>query len=164
MSIEVHCPQCQKTIKAPDNAGGKHGKCPYCKASVYIPSAHDDIEILGITPIKEEDAQHDAELRHESALYAASVGHATEGVKQKEDENPSGKFVDVESDVDLYIQSMIASKLEGAQAAMARIKTAGDRSRTYINELLTEGADLPFGDVPKPLAMGFLRKLLTKVS
>ena len=55
MSIELHCPQCQKSIKAPDSAGGKHGKCPYCKASVYIPDAHDNIEILSITPIDGSD-------------------------------------------------------------------------------------------------------------
>ncbi|MCH7474571.1 MAG: cytochrome C oxidase subunit IV family protein [Gemmatimonadetes bacterium] len=38
MSIELHCPQCEKLIKAPDTAGGRHGKCPYCGRDVYIPA------------------------------------------------------------------------------------------------------------------------------
>ena len=164
MSIELHCPQCQKSIKAPDSAGGKHGKCPYCKASVYIPNATDNIEILSITPIDEEDARHDAELRHESARFAAAIGHQTDGTAQSEGEHPQAEFVEVEADVDIYIRSMHTSKLEDAQAAMARLKTGGKRSRKYINELLEEGGELPFGDVPKPLASGFLRKLLRKIS
>ena len=165
MSIELHCPQCQKSIKAPDSAGGKHGKCPYCKASVYIPNPHDNIEILSITPIDEEEARHDEELRHESARFAAAIGHVTDGATQSDaDEHPQAEFVEVESDVNIYIRSMHTSKLEDAQAAMARLKTGGKRSRKYLNELLEEGAELPFGDVPKPLALGFLRKLLTRIS
>lgn len=164
MSIELHCPQCQKSIKAPDSAGGKNGKCPYCKASVYIPNPHDDIEILSITPIDEQEARHDAELRHESAQFAAAVGHLADGGPKSDDEHPQAKFVEVETDVDIYIRSMHTSKLEDAQAAMARLKTGGKRSRKYINELLEEGADLPFANVPGPLALGFLRKLLKKIS
>lgn len=164
MSIELHCPQCQKSIKAPDSAGGKHGKCPFCKAAVYIPNPHDGIEILSITPIDEQEAQHDAELRHESAKFAAAIGHLTGGSEKSEDEHPQAEFVEVESDVNIYIRSMHTSKLEDAHAAMARLKTGGKRSRKYINELLEEGAELPFGDVPKPLASGLLRKLLKKIS
>ena len=164
MSIELHCPQCQKSIKAPDAAGGKQGKCPFCKAPVYIPNPHDDIEILSITPIDEEEAKHDAELRHESAQFAAAIGHLAGGEGKSDEDDPQAEFIDVESDVDIYIRSMHTSKLEGAQAAMARLKTGGKRSRKYINELLEAGAELPFGDVPEPLALGFLRKLLKKIS
>ena len=164
MSIEVHCPQCQKSIKAPDNAGGKHGKCPYCKAAVYIPNPHDEIEILSITPIDEEEARRDAELRHESAQFAATIGHATEDTAASEEEHPQAKFMEVESDVETYVKAMHTSKLEDAQSAMARLKIGGKRSRKYINEMLEVGAELPFGDVPNPLALGFLRKLLKKIS
>ena len=47
MSIEIHCDHCGKLIKAPDDAGGQRGKCPYCHQSVYVPApnAGDDEEI-----------------------------------------------------------------------------------------------------------------------
>ena len=164
MSIELHCPQCQKSIKAPDAAGGKHGKCPFCKASMYIPNPHDDIEILSVTPIDEDAAKHDAELRHEATQFAAAVGHTVGGKSQTDGEHPQAEFVEVESDVDIYVRSMHASKLEEAQLAMSRLKTGGKRSQKYINKLLEEGAELSFGDVPKPLTLGFLHKLLKKIS
>ena len=47
MSIELHCPQCEKLIRAPDNAGGKYGKCPYCETKVYIPAPPGEVIDLG---------------------------------------------------------------------------------------------------------------------
>ncbi len=76
MSIELHCPKCAKLIRAPDNAGGKRGKCPYCKESIYIPLRPDEAEEIGIAPIDEEEERRVKELRRESIGYVAAVGHA----------------------------------------------------------------------------------------
>ena len=37
MSIRVVCPSCKQTVQAPDNAGGRSGKCPFCQQSIQIP-------------------------------------------------------------------------------------------------------------------------------
>lgn len=37
--ISFTCPQCGKSVKAPDNAAGKKARCPHCKSITLIPSA-----------------------------------------------------------------------------------------------------------------------------
>lgn len=164
MSIEVHCPQCQKLIKAPDGAGGKRGKCPFCKASVYIPEPVDDLEPIPIKPVDKEEEDLAAELRAESTRYAATIDHATGGKTADAKEGGLGAEVDVESDVEVYLRSMHKSDLDAMHAAVARLKRSGEHGRDYINGLLEDEASIPFDEIPKNLAQGFLRKLLEKLS
>jgi DNA-directed RNA polymerase subunit RPC12/RpoP len=44
MSISIACTQCGTTIKAPDEAAGKKGRCPKCKAVILIPELDDFVE------------------------------------------------------------------------------------------------------------------------
>jgi hypothetical protein len=37
--IKLSCPGCGRSLNVPDNAAGKTGRCPSCKASVVVPSA-----------------------------------------------------------------------------------------------------------------------------
>jgi hypothetical protein len=39
MPIKVTCPKCQGVLHAPDDAGGKRGKCPTCGTVLAIPAA-----------------------------------------------------------------------------------------------------------------------------
>jgi RsiW-degrading membrane proteinase PrsW (M82 family) len=39
MAINVVCPGCARTLKAPDEAAGKQARCPHCRTSVQVPSA-----------------------------------------------------------------------------------------------------------------------------
>ena len=55
MSIELHCPKCGKLIRAPENTGGKHGKCPYCQGRVYIPMPYCKEEEILLAPIDAEE-------------------------------------------------------------------------------------------------------------
>ena len=57
MSISFNCEKCGKKIVAPDEAGGRRGRCPYCQASNYIPSPIKDDEIYDLAP---EDADEEA--------------------------------------------------------------------------------------------------------
>src|SRR3954471_7812157 len=38
MPIKVTCPKCQGVLHAPDDAGGKRGKCPTCGTVLAIPA------------------------------------------------------------------------------------------------------------------------------
>ena len=53
---------------------------------------------------------------------------------------------------------------EDMHAAVARLKRSGERGRDYINGLLENEAAIPFDEIPKNLAQGFLRKLLHKLA
>lgn len=39
MSIEFHCPQCEKLLRVPEGTAGKSAKCPECGALTVIPAA-----------------------------------------------------------------------------------------------------------------------------
>ena len=165
MSIELHCPQCQKLIKAPDGAGGKRGKCPFCQAAMYIPEPSDELDVIPIKPIAKEDADREAELRRESSNFAASIDKVTGGAASADPrEGGLGAEVDVASDVDVYVHSMHKSDLDTMHSAVARLKRSGDTGRSFVEELLKNEATIDFGDVPAPLAKGFLRKLQVKLT
>ncbi|MGB2987225.1 MAG: hypothetical protein WBE26_15250, partial [Phycisphaerae bacterium] len=123
MSIELHCPQCQKLIRAPDTAGGKHGKCPYCGEKVYIPMPPDESEEIALAPIDEEEERRAEELRREATQYAAAVDKATESDAVADDATASadlsqapGEVVDLGAEVEDFIIAMRDSKLDEADA------------------------------------------------
>ncbi|UCE58640.1 MAG: hypothetical protein JSU63_14495 [Phycisphaerales bacterium] len=172
MSIELHCPACSKLIRAPDEAGGKRGKCPYCKNSVYIPMPEDDGEI-GLAPIDEEDQRRAEELRRESTQYIAEVGHQTEVSDSDElpppptpapPPLPDGDVVDLGGEVGAFITAMRDSNLDEADQVTERLKQAGDRAADYVQGMLNDELPPQFEGVPPPLAQGFLKALLGRLS
>jgi predicted RNA-binding Zn-ribbon protein involved in translation (DUF1610 family) len=56
MPISFSCPQCGRSLKAPDQAAGKSSKCPGCGSPVTCPEAIYDAELLSVTP--DEPDQH----------------------------------------------------------------------------------------------------------
>ena len=55
MSITFRCEHCRREVKAPDEAGGKRGKCPYCDHSSYIPSVLPDDDEIPLVPLDEQE-------------------------------------------------------------------------------------------------------------
>lgn len=166
MSIDLHCPQCRKLIRAPDGAGGKSGKCPHCKSSVYIPMPPDDDEEIRIAPISSDEERRDEELKEESARYTASLSHVSNRDASAGADGsplPSGGIADAKDDVEAFILAMHASKLEEASAASARLKRGGSGVRDQIKDLLDDETPPQFGNVPQPLVKGFLKKLLSEL-
>jgi hypothetical protein len=172
MSIELHCPKCRKLIRAPDNAGGKHGRCPYCKESVYVPLPPADEEEIKLAPIDEEEERRLEELRRESTEYIATVGHETEDVPDVGDP-PSpgpapipapGEVVDLGAEVEAYLIAMRDSKLDEAEKVVARLTQAGPRARDYVEGMMIDEVPLQIENLPTPLAHGFLKTLLSRLT
>lgn len=175
MSIELHCPQCEKLIRAPDNAGGKYGKCPYCETKVYIPAPPDDEGEIGIAPIDEEEERRERELIRESVRYAAAFDKESdklppEGAAPRgggggtiRPEAPPGEVIDIGDEVEAYVVAMRDSKLDDAERIVRKLKSAGARACDYVEGLMLDPAPPPLGEVPKPLMMGFLKSLLGRL-
>jgi len=161
MSIELHCPQCQKLVRAPDEAGGKKGKCPYCKNSMYIPMSLGDDDVIPIAPIDPEDERREAELRRESIKYVSDVAHARSTVDS--DGGPSGVELDVGAELGAYVHAMHRSNLSAAESAIARLKGAGGAVRGQLKSAIKDPASLGCDDVPAPLVQGFLKKLMAEL-
>ena len=173
MSIELHCTKCGKLVRAPDEAGGRRGKCPYCQESVYVPMPHDDAEEIRIAPIDEEEEQRAKELRRESIEFVSAVGHDTDvpeatggaevgglpGVAP-----PPGEVVDLAAEVEAFVTAMRDSKLDQADRTAARLKSSGSGARDYVQGLILDEMPPPVEGVPPPLVKGFLKKLLEQLS
>ena len=176
MSIELHCPKCMKLIRAPDNAGGRHGKCPYCEAVVYVPMPENLVEEIPLAPIDQEDERREEELRRETARYAASLDKerdnprgSAEGAVSRSAGAPRpqevpGEVIDIPANVEQFVQAMGDSKLDDADRVVARLKRTGARARDYVEGLLLDPTPSPIGSLPKPLVQGFLKALVQRLA
>ncbi len=165
MSIELHCPQCEKLIKAPDTAGGRHGKCPYCGRDVYIPAISSDDEGIPITPVDPQARQREEELRRQTARLTSAVERdvdANSGGGRRAAKAP-GEAIDVDKIVERFVIAMRDSKLDDADKLAAQLKRAGPRARDYVDGLMLDPTPPPIGDLPEPLLHGFLKALLQRL-
>lgn len=170
MSIEIHCSKCQKLIKAPDDAGGRRGKCPYCKSSVYIPTVSSDDETIPMAPLDEDEERHARELHSEAAQYTAAVDHVRDAGPDEpapgmdgDDTEPAGEVPELAEDVEAFVLAMRDSNLDDAEAAAARLKKVGTRGRDYVQGLIVDEMLPDFPDVPTPLVRGFLKALASRL-
>ncbi|MCH7808867.1 MAG: hypothetical protein IIB60_06545 [Planctomycetes bacterium] len=169
MSIELHCPQCGKLIRAPEDSGGKKGRCPYCKRTVYIPTPLSDGDTIALAPIDPEEEERDAALRRESAQYAASVEKAdgtTAGTGRTQSARPPkgvGEVVNIGELVSSFIRAMHESKLPEADRIVEKLKKAGARAKDHVQALTLDEIPPAVGNVPPALAQGFLKALLGRL-
>jgi hypothetical protein len=174
MSIELHCPNCAKHIRAPDEAGGKRGKCPGCGGSLYIPMPVTDDDLIPLAPVDEDDERRAEELRMEAAQYAATLDKAGGG--EGGDEEPSGgrarggmaeapgEVVDYGDLAGKFVVAMKNSKLDEAERIATRLKRAGIRARDHVESMFLDQMTPNIKDVPPPLVKGFLKALLERLS
>ena len=173
MSIELHCPHCQLLIRAPDDAGGKQGRCPGCKQTLYIPTPIRDDDIIPLAPLDEEDSRRDEELFEESVRYMASVSH--DQAKPGEDEGPAarrgagqperaGEVVDIGAMVSRFVLAMKDSNLDEAEKITQRLQRVGVRARDHVESLFLDQMPPKIKDVPPQLVKGFLKTLLDRLS
>lgn len=177
MSIEFNCPSCEKSIRAPDTAGGKYGKCPFCDVKVYIPSPPSaDEEEIGLAPVDEDEERRERELIRESVRYAAAFDKDPDklppegaeargggGGARRMAETAPGEVIEVADEVEAFVVAMRDSKLQDAERVLARLKRAGARSKDYVEGLMLDPTPPPIGNVPKPLLMGFLKSLVGRL-
>jgi len=160
MSISFRCEHCGKKVEAPDSAGGKRGRCPYCKQSCYVPSPVSEDEILELAP-EEEDRSDGAEeekvRQHEWALRAEMGGEAAPiPLDHKEDL----KSEDLHHLVVNYCLDMADSKLDRAKLHLAELKKVRHTAREAVDDFLTGKVLEPALDtVPPKLLQGFLNQL-----
>jgi len=173
MPIELHCPDCEKLIRAPDNAGGRHGKCPFCQAKVYIPLPPSVEDEIAIAPLDDSDREAER-LRKEAIRYAASVDKEADTGDRGGDAPPRGgsrpgpasapgEVIDLGDNVQAFVLAMKASKLDEAEKIAGRLKRAGGRAKDYVEGLILDPTPPPIEGVPRPLVMGFLKALLERL-
>jgi len=176
MSIELHCPQCEKLIRAPDNAGGRHGRCPHCNAEMYIPMPSAEDDVIPLAPVDEQEERREAELHREAVRYAAAFDKdmasaepppesepGAKGARRSASAPAPGEVVDIGDEVERYVEAMRDSKLDEADRVVAVLKRVHTRAHDYVEGLILDPAPPPIGNVPKPLMQGFLKSLLHRL-
>jgi len=170
MAIAFHCEHCGKKIEAPNDAGGKWGKCPACRNKVYVPDS-DTGEELKLAPIDGN------ELAEQKRLMAETRRIEQEIMSEKEvPEDPTGirspsgpplfKVSDKEltENIVLYLRLMADGDLEHAERTENSIVSCGKRALKIIEEVaLSEIPRAELADIPPQVLAGMVRALRTKI-
>ncbi len=166
MSITFDCEHCHKEIKAPDDAGGRRGKCPYCHQSCYIPSPVAEDDLLDLAPIDEEQERREKE--RVQALY-----------EQEHDllaETGVGPVVPLEDRDDLtaadlhhfvvnFCLEMARENMEGAADQAERLSRFGQVGLEALDELASGKVHEPALDaIARKTRQQFLNALRARLS
>lgn len=173
MAIEFNCEHCNHLVKAPDEAAGRQGKCPHCGGVNYIRRPPEDGGELELEPLDENEEQRrrqqaaaDAavqwKLLHERNVPGEPGGRGGGGGRGAPPAPPSAK--QLASLVVRYVESMSQGKLAQADEVAEQLV----RYRTQVASLLDEmvNEDLSaygLGSLPRPVLMGFLKQLRSKL-
>ncbi len=171
MSIKFECTECHKTVTAPDAAGGKKGKCPFCGQRVDIPlptppQEEEDPDLIPLAPIDEEEERHLTEER--KALYAQEQG-LLDAMAPSDDAVPLDQREDIGAEdlhhfVVNYLLDMFEGNLERAGTHVAKLRSFGFKGIGAVDDFLEGGAEEPaLGKIPDPICKGFLRELRERV-
>lgn len=169
MSIEFHCSKCGKLIRAPDTTGGKRGKCPYCKQSVYIPMPREELEEIPLAPIDEADEARERRLQEEARRLATAINKEEPGKYDTGDvlstegsvPLPRDFEVDVPTLVNDFLSAMAASDMGRADTAARELKKHVAQAKDHVQRLMEDQTPpIELGNIPAPVYKGFLRSLL----
>ncbi len=169
MSISFHCESCKKKIKAPDETGGKWGKCPSCKHRCYIPlPKNDDEPELKLAPLDIMEETHIDSLMRETYDVTHTILKERQPLNDGPDDDPRNKEA-VEKDVIkhniLYLRQMADGQLDQAEKTFDRLR----RHRKHTLRVLSamgraERPEPELADVPNNVLQGLIRDVSAKLS
>lgn len=136
MSITFQCEHCHKEIKAPDSAGGKRGKCPYCQQSTYIPSPVSEDEILPLAELDDEQERRDKEMVE--ALYAQEhdlLAQTARGPVPPLEHRENLSTADLHHFVINFCLEMARDNVKAADAEAAKLRKFGPLGVAALEEI-----------------------------
>ncbi len=171
MPIKFECAECHKIVTAPDAAGGKRGKCPFCGQLVNIPlppppPEEEDPDLIPLAPIDEDEERKFAEER--KALYDQEQG-LLDAMAPSGDDVPLEHREDISSEdlhhlVVNYLLDMFEGNLARAGTHADKLRSLGYAGIGAVDDFLEGKADEPaLKSIPKPIREGFLRELKVRV-
>jgi hypothetical protein len=173
VAIQFHCEHCGKLVKAPDNAGGRAGRCPHCSGEVFIPTAQqDDADEIGLAPLDPEEERQRRQAAAEDAAYQRRLLEdkeppPEEGVKPRKpaaprpaESAPAKSAKHLNRLVVEYIESMSSSKLDRAAKLASELSKHRASVLSILDAMETEDLGV-YGlpPLPRPILQGFLGEL-----
>lgn len=166
MPIRLHCDHCGKKIEAPDNAGGKWGKCPACHNKVYVPQPVDD-DGLKLAPIDETEEERQKRLLRESFELTRDI---LDEQSPPEPAPAPGAAAEVSEEqltnhVIQYLRQMADGDLDAAQSTADHITPHRRKAVAILDSLAqNDPPDPELEDIPKEVLSGLIRNLRTRMS
>jgi hypothetical protein len=162
MSIQFRCEGCGKTVKAPDSAAGKQGRCPACKHVMYVPLPPEQREEIPVAP--EEDAEHAraAQLKEDQALLDQLAKEQTAPADGEVASAPSGDTI--EALTVRFVLSASQGQMERAERFAAQLARSGQQAQETVDRMMLE--QIPHDDLkdlPAAVVNGYLKQLREKL-
>jgi hypothetical protein len=175
MPIEFHCQFCGRAIKAPDEAGGKQGKCPNCKNTVYVPTPPDQIEDIPLAPLDENEEKERQKRDREARAYQESLLHERNappdggptrrppggGGAPVRRNAPAVTAANLRDTVIKCVRALADSNLAQSESCMDVLKGSPTATKEIIQGLSVDA--MPPGelaDIPPKLYQGFLKSII----
>jgi hypothetical protein len=164
MAITFHCECCKKKINAPDTAGGKWGKCPFCNHKCYIPlpPSPEDEEIK-LAPIDESEEERYKRQMLETQRVTFSLLHQT---KEPDDKprNDSVDEKDLASSIVNYLKLMAEGSLDEAHNLAEKISPYKKSAKSILEKLLKTKAPIPaLKNIPQKVLERYILDMLQKM-
>jgi hypothetical protein len=167
MTITFHCEHCGKKIEAPDDAGGKWGKCPSCQNKLYVPGLDSDEE-LKLAPIDKGDQAKQKQLLAETYELTQDILLEREVPNELgEVDTPAIGTSDKEltKNIVVYLRQMADGNLDQAERIANSIAPSGGRALKILDEIaLSEMPEPELADIPQQVLSGLIRTLRSKIS
>ena len=161
MTIKFQCENCRKEVKAPDEAGGRRGKCPFCGMSNYIPRPVSEEELLPLAPLDEaEEQRRQAEIqelfRQERDILAETGDRPGPPLEQRDDLSSA----DLHHYVVNYLLDMAHSNLRRAQTHVTELSKFGPLGKQAVEDFAGGQVQEPaIEEIPEKLREAFLLQL-----
>jgi phage FluMu protein Com len=183
MPIEIHCVHCNKLVRAPDNAAGRRGKCPYCHNEVYVPTPPEEIEELDLAPEDDDWRKRKRALDEEAKAIGDALRHEKEvpedgapgGGEQLDDiplagdaSAPAGGSTSSRQGVEgLVIEFLVAmknSQLDKAEEVAGQLKGQSAATQAFVQQLSMDPMPPPeVGDLAPGVMKGLLKDLVSRL-
>jgi len=158
MSISFTCEQCKKKVKAPDNAGGKWGSCPFCQHKCYIPSPETENDLLSLAPIDEREKTRHGHLISETFLITKEI--LKENAipdDEKKPRSPAANNNRLKDNITQYLICIAQGQLEQANKLAENIRSKGRAALDTLDEI-AENPGPELADIAPGLLAGLIRK------
>ena len=178
MAIEFHCNFCGKLVRAPEEAGGKKGKCPTCQTILYVPMPATAVEELDLAPIDEYEERRRRQM--EEQARAAERALLKEKQIAPEGAVPKGNIdlppppppvdigsADTDEDVEFliieWVRSMADGDLGDADRSMMQLRKSKAAKQLANKLAMQEPPPAGLQDVPRPVLNRYFKMLQSQL-
>jgi hypothetical protein len=169
MPITLHCESCKKKIKAPDEAGGKWGNCPYCKHKCYIPlPKQDDEPELRLIPLAPSEETQFNELMNETKSITHTILKENATLDEALGSTNSNRTAEEKEVIKLcilYLRRMADGNLAPAERTLGDLKKNKKSALRILSAMArSERPEPELSDITDAVLQGLIRDASTKLS